>query len=157
MPTTYDTPVAAAVTFRVGPQRYGLPIDRVREIQKIVAFAEVPDENGTVLGMVDVRGEIVPVIDIRRLIGLPLAPYTLDTPMIVVASFAGPVALIVDAVDTVVDLPAGSAGAPPERHSLVSRILGVYRLDDEIVFLLDIDALLEPVDLGDEGRPDTDG
>lgn len=156
MATAYDTQLASAVTFRAGPQRYALPIERVREIQKIVAFAEVPDENGTVLGMVDIRGEIVPVVDVRTLIGLPLELHTLETPMIVVRSSVGPVALIVDAVETVVELPAGLAGAAPEMHSLASRVLAVHRLDDELVFLLDIDALLEPVDLPDEGRPAAD-
>jgi purine-binding chemotaxis protein CheW len=156
MPTTYDTPLATAVTFRAGHQRYAVPIERVREIQKIVAFAEVPDENAMVIGMVDIRGEIVPVVDVRRLLGLPAEPYTLDTPMLVVSSTAGPVALIVDTVDTVAEMPADAAGAVPEMHSLASRVLGVHRIDDELVFLLDIDALLEPVELPEEGRAQGD-
>jgi purine-binding chemotaxis protein CheW len=151
MTTAYDTRLTSAVTFRVGPQRYAFPIERVREIQKIVAYAEVPDESGMVLGMVDVRGEIVPVVDIRSLIGLPLEPYTLETPMVVVGSSAGPVALIVDAVESVVDLSTDPADAP-EMHSLASRVLGVHRLGDELIFLLDIDALLEPVELPEQGR-----
>lgn len=139
-----DTRALMGITFWAGTQRYALPIDRVREIQQIVAFAEVPDETGLVLGMVDVRGEIVPVVDIRTLIGLPREPYTLDTPMIVILGAGGPVALIVDAVDTVVDLPAEGAGPAPVMHSLASRILGVHHLDDGLVFVLDADALLEP-------------
>jgi purine-binding chemotaxis protein CheW len=142
-----DTRALMGITFWAGTQRYALPIDRVREIQQIVAFAEVPDETGLVLGMVDVRGEIVPVVDIRTLIGLPREPYTLDTPMIVMLGAGGPVALIVDAVDTVVDLPAEGAGPAPVMHSLASRILGVHHLDDGLVFVLDADALLEPVEL----------
>jgi purine-binding chemotaxis protein CheW len=147
-----DTRALMGITFWAGTQRYALPIDRVREIQQIVAFAEVPDETGLVLGMVDVRGEIVPVVDIRTLIGLPREPYTLDTPMIVMLGADGPVALIVDAVDTVVDLPAEDSGPAPAMHSLASRILGVHHLDDGLVFVLDADALLEPVELPGSGE-----
>jgi purine-binding chemotaxis protein CheW len=156
MPATYDTPLSTAVTFRAGQQRYALPIERVREIQKIVAFAEVPDDNGMVTGMVDIRGEIVPVVDVRSLLGLPNAPYTLDTPMVVVSSGFGPVALVVDAVDAVIAISSDEAAAVPEMHSLASRTLGVHRADDELVLLLDIDALLEPVDLPREGRSQGD-
>jgi purine-binding chemotaxis protein CheW len=140
------------ITFWAGAQRYALPIDRVREIQQIVAFAEMPDETGLILGMVDVRGEIVPVVDVRTLIGLPREPYTLDTPIMVIRGADGPVALIVDAVDTVVDLPADGAGSAPAMHSLASRILGVHHLHDGLVFVLDADALLEPVELPGLGQ-----
>jgi purine-binding chemotaxis protein CheW len=147
MPTTYDTPLATAVTFRAGRQRYALPIGRVREIQKIVAFADVPDESAMVIGMVDIRGEIVPVVDVRSLLGLPVQPYTLETPMVVVSSASGPVALIVDAVDAVAEITADGAGTVPEMHSLAPRVLGVHRIAEELVFLLDIDRLLEPVEV----------
>jgi len=147
-----DTRALMGITFWAGTQRYALPIDRVREIQQIVAFAELPDETGLVLGMVDVRGEIVPVVDIRTLIGLPREPYTLDTPMIVMLGARGPVALIVDAVDTVIDLPAEGIGPAPAMHSLASRILGVHHLDDGLVFVLDADTLLERVELPGSGE-----
>jgi purine-binding chemotaxis protein CheW len=147
MPTTYDNPLATAVTFRAGHQRYALPIERVREIQKIVAFADIPDENAMVIGMVDIRGEIVPVVDVRSLLGLPVQPYTLETPMVVVSSASGPVALVVDAVDAVAEMSADGAGIVPEMHSLAPRVLGVHRIAEELVFLLDIDRLLEPVDV----------
>jgi len=147
MTTATDIRALTAVTFRVGSERYALPVERVREIQQIVAFADVPGGAGAVVGMVDVRGEIVPVVDARALIGMPPQPYTLDTPMIVALGPAGPVAFVVDAVDTVVELRADDAAAAPAMHPLASRIQAVHHLEDGLVFVLDADALLAPVDL----------
>ncbi len=142
-----DTRMLTAVTFRTGSERYALPIDRVREVQQIVAFAEVPGGSGAVIGMVDVRSEIVPVVDVRALIGLPPLPYTLETPMIVALGPDGPVALVVDAVETVVELAADAGGPAPAMHALASRISSVHRVEEGLVFVLDADALLAPLDL----------
>lgn len=152
MTAATDTRVLTAVTFRAGSERYALPIERIREIQQIVAFAEVPDGAGAVIGMVDVRGEIVPVVDVKALIGLPPEPYTLDTPMIVLLGPDGPVALIVDAVETVVELPADGGGPAPAMHSLASRIASVFHLEDGLAFVLDPDALLAPVGAPSDAR-----
>lgn len=152
MQTAHDTTLATAVTFRIDGQRYALPLDRVREIQKIVAFAEMPDESAMIVGMVDVRGEVLPVADARLLLGLHPEPYTLETPMIFVTSATGPVALIVDAVENVVEMSGEATTAVPAAHSLASRMLGAHRVDGDLVFLLDADALLAPVDLPAEGR-----
>ncbi|MBW6468817.1 MAG: chemotaxis protein CheW [Coriobacteriia bacterium] len=156
MQASHDTTLATAVTFRIGGQRYALPLERVREIQKIVAFAEMPDESAMIVGMVDVRGEVLPVVDARLLLGLQPEPYTLETPMIFVTSTAGPVALIVDAVDTVVELSGDAAAALPAAHALASRMCGAHRVDGELVFLLDADALLAPVDLPGGGQGASD-
>lgn len=156
MTSPVDMQSVSALVFTAAGQRYALPIDRVREVQQIVAFAEVPDETGKVIGMIDIRGEIVPAIDFRMLLGLSPERYTLETPMIVACSSRGPVALVVEAVDTVVDLPTSSAEPLPAIHPLAPRMLGVYRLGDALAFLLDVDALLEQVALLDVARTETD-
>ena len=146
----------ASVTFHAGAQRYALTVDRVREVQQIVSFADV-DHAGLVLGVIDVRGESVPVVDVRALIGLPAVARTLDTPMIVVRGPAGAVALLVDAVDAVMTLVPEEAEPAPSLHPLASRIRAVHRVSGELVFALDVDALLGPVgpgcadDAGHEG------
>lgn len=138
-----------AIAVRSAGQRYALPIEQVREIHQIVAFAEVPDETGTVLGMVDVRGEVVPAVDVRTLLGAPLEPHTPDSPMVIVTSGRGTVALVVDRVDAMFDVAADSLEPAPDLHPLSTRMLGACRYEEELIFFLDLETLLDPVDLVD--------
>jgi purine-binding chemotaxis protein CheW len=101
------TLVDEVVAFFLGGQRYALPIERVQEIQQIVALSEVPEIDEAVVGMVNLRGEVIPVVDGRRLIGLPVEPYTLETPMVICHYEGKLVALVVDEVQDVLGLPAG--------------------------------------------------
>jgi purine-binding chemotaxis protein CheW len=142
--------VERAVVFVLGSQRYGIPIDSVNEIQQIVAFADVPADGLGVVGMVNLRGEVVPAIDVRVLVGMETRPYTLETPMIITRVGAHVVALIVDRVEDVVELPEGCLQAASPMHALSSKMLGVARLGDGLVYLLDVDRLLAEGLLGEE-------
>lgn len=134
--------IERAVVFELGSQRYGIPIEQVNEIQQIVAFSDVPADGLGVVGMVNLRGEVVPAIDVRRLIGMEDRAYTLETPMIIVRSDEHLVALIVDHVEDVVELPEGCLQAASPMHALSSKMIGVARLDDGLVYLLDVDRML---------------
>jgi purine-binding chemotaxis protein CheW len=126
----------------LGSQRYGLPLDQVQEIQQIVAFSDVPSDGLGVVGMVNVRGDVVPAIDVRQLVGMDERAYTLETPMIIARAGAHSVALIVDAVEDVVTLPEGCLQTASPMHALSSKMIGVARLEDGLVYLLDVDRLL---------------
>ena len=145
--------VERAVVFHLGAQRYGIPIDRVNEIQQIVAFSDVPADGLGVVGMINLRGDVIPAIDVRQLVGMEERAYTLETPMIVARSGTHVVALIVDAVQDVVELPGGCLQEASPMHALSSKMIGVCRLDDGLVYLLDVDRLLAQVLLG-EGAGD---
>jgi len=144
--------VEQAVVFRLGAQRYGIPIDRVNEIQRIVAFSDVPADGLGVVGMINLRGEVIPALDVRRLVGMEDRRYTLETPMVITRSGAHVVALIVDEVEDVVRLPDGCLQAASPMHALSSKMIGVCRLDDGLVYLLDVDQLLAAALLGEEGK-----
>lgn len=131
-----------AVTFFLSGQRYALPIDRVQEIQQIVAFSEVPGGTSGVVGMVNLRGRVIPAVDLRRLLGLTSEEYTLETPMIICRIHDQLVALVADEVQDVVELPLGSLQEAPAMHSLAAKMLGVARMDDGLIYLLDLDQLL---------------
>ena len=121
--------VERAVVFHLGSQRYGIPIEQVNEIQQIVAFSDVPSDGFGVVGMVNLRGDVVPAIDVRRLVGMDELAYTLETPMIITRSGDHVVALIVDEVEDVVRLPEGCLQAASPMHALSNRMIGVARLD----------------------------
>lgn len=135
------------VTFHLAGQRYGLPIAKVQEIQQIVAFTGVPSVGSAVIGMINLRGQVIPAIDLRALFGLPHLEYHLDTPMVICRVDGHMVALVVDEVEDVIDLPEGCMSPPPGMHALASKMIGVCRLEAQLVFLLDVDRLVAPVDL----------
>ncbi len=134
--------VERAVAFFLGGQRYALPLDRVDEIQQIVAFSEVPEDSSAVVGMINMRGRVIPAVDMRRLVGLERVEYTLETPMIITQTRGQTVALIVDEVQDVLELPGGCLQETPPLHALASKMIGVCRMPDGLMNLLDIDSLL---------------
>ncbi|MGZ4358080.1 MAG: chemotaxis protein CheW, partial [Gaiellaceae bacterium] len=131
--------VERAVAFYLGGQRYALPIDRVNEIQQIVAFSDVPAGGQGVVGMVNLRGTVIPAIDLRRAVGVEPREYTLETPMIITRTGSQTVALIVDEVEDVIELPEDCLQEAPPMHALSSKMIGVCRLPDGLMYLLDID------------------
>lgn len=135
------------IAFHLGGQRYAVPIDVVQEIQQIVAFSEIPAAGGAVVGMVNLRGSVIPAIDMRFLIGLAPEEYTLETPMVICRAHGQLVALIVDEVEDVLTMPEGCLQDAPAMHSLSSKMLGVCRLDTDLVYLLDVESLVAPVEL----------
>lgn len=150
---TPETSVAIdqMVAFHLGDQRYALPIGSVQEIQQIVAFAQAPASSHAVVGMLNLRGQVIPAIDLRTLIGMPKEEYRLDTPMVICRTGDHLVALVVDEVEDVLDLPRHMLAPPPKLHSLSDRMIGVVHLDTELVFLLDVDLLVGPLGLDGAG------
>jgi len=136
--------VEQVVAFYLGGQRYALPIDRVQEIQQIVALSEVPEVDEAIVGMVNLRGQVIPAVDGRRLIGLQGEAYTLETPMIICRYRESLVALVVDEVQDVLGIPAGCVQDAPALHALSARMIGVATLADGLAYLFDLDKLLAP-------------
>ena len=139
------------VVFTMAGQSYGIPIERVQEIQQIVAFSEVPSGDSGVLGMMDLRGQVIPAVDLAHLVGVEALPHTLVTPMIVCRADGRLLAFVVDAVEDVLGVPAGCVQEPPAMHELSRKLLGVARLDQRLVYVLDVDRVIERVEIeGDD-------
>jgi len=134
--------VERAVAFILGGQRYALPIEVVREIQHIVAFSEVPSGGAGIVGMVNLRGNVIPAVDLRRFLGLEPRAYTLETPMIIAEYRDEVLALLVDEVEDVYELSPDCLQDPPALHQLSACMIGVARLADGLVYILDIDRLI---------------
>jgi purine-binding chemotaxis protein CheW len=135
------------VAFYLSGQRYAFPIVRVQEIQQIVEFSEIPSQGGPVVGMVNLRGAVIPALDMRVLVGLERRDYALETPMIICRSSDQLVAMIVDEVEDVLTMPDGCLQAPPRMHALGGKMIGVCRLDSGLVYLLDVEEILAPVSI----------
>jgi purine-binding chemotaxis protein CheW len=131
-----------AVTFRLESQIYGLPLEVVQEIQQLVEYTPLPDSAPALVGLIDLRGLVVPAIDLRVLVGLPQRDFTLETPMVFCRVREHVVCLIVDSVEDVVDLPAEGLQPPSNLYSMADRMLGMCRLAQGLVLMLDIDRLV---------------
>jgi purine-binding chemotaxis protein CheW len=133
------------MTFKLGAERYGVEILKVREIIGLMDVTRVPRAPDHVRGVVNLRGKVVPVVDLRRKFGMPACEPT-DLSVIVVVQYAleGSVVtmgVLVDEVLEVRSLDAEHIEPPPELGETTMDaqcILGVGKTDRSVVFLLDI-------------------
>ncbi|MCL4554896.1 MAG: chemotaxis protein CheW [Actinobacteria bacterium] len=141
-PAALSGDIQQVVAFRLGESRFCLPIQVVQEIQQVVEFSQSETQQGLAVGMMNLRGAVIPVFYLREFLGLSPRPYDIDTPMIICKVADGFVSMIVDEVDDVVVLPEGSLSPAPALHPLADVMLGVCRLNEELVVLLDVEGLL---------------
>ena len=133
------------VAFRLADETYGIPIMLVHEIIRWCEVTRIPRSMPHIRGVVNLRGNVVPVMDLRMRLGLPPAPETPETRIVVVEIGSGVVGMIVDSVNQVIRIPTDSIEPPAELIADVDEdlITGVGKLEDELVILLDIGKTLQ--------------
>jgi len=133
------------VVFRLAGERYGLPIRSVKEIIVLREVTRLPEMAGYMEGIVDLRGRIIPVINLRRKLGLPSGSPERTVRTIVAEFGEAEAGLVVDEVDGVVRVDASSMEAPPQTAQGDGRaVSGITRFQDRLVILLDPAVVLEP-------------
>jgi purine-binding chemotaxis protein CheW len=136
------------LTFVLGREEYGLPVLKVREIIKVMDITHVPQVPAHVLGVINLRGRVIPVIDLRRKFGLPAQDHTDRTCIIVaeVALAAAPVMMgvVVDAVSEVVNVAAAEIDDTPDfgGQNTTDYLLGLAKVKGSVKILLDLDRVL---------------
>ncbi len=132
------------LTFKLGEEEYGVQILKVREIIGLMDITKVPQMPGYVKGVINLRGKVIPVIDLRAKFNLPEVAYT-DQTCIIVIDVGGMVGTIVDAVQEVSDIAHDAIEPPPPLGSDVDSafILGLAKSKENVKILLDIDRVLE--------------
>lgn len=131
------------LTFLLSSEEYGLEILRVREIVKVMHITTLPRMPEHVKGVVNLRGKVVPVVDLRLKFGLDEAEYNEETCIIVVA-VSTETGIIVDTVQEVLDIHADQIEPPPTFDSSVNTkfILGIGKAGERVEILLDIGRIL---------------
>jgi purine-binding chemotaxis protein CheW len=143
------------LTFALGHEQYGLEILKVREIIGYMEITAVPQTPAYVKGVINLRGQVIPVVDLRAKFGMATTEVTEQTCIIVVeisqASRKFDTGIVVDQVEEVLDIAGKDIEASPQFGSSVdtSFILGMGKVGDTVKILLDIDKVLCNVDLGD--------
>lgn len=132
------------VVFELGDESYGVDISRVQDINRMQEITEIPHAPESVVGVINLRGRVIPVIDLRKRFGLPDAVHTKDTRIVVVHLDGNLIGVIVDAVSQVLRIPADIVEQPsPVLAGVDSRYLrGIAKLADRLVILLDLDFVL---------------
>lgn len=129
------------LTFRLHGGDYALAVGDVLEVLSMVALAHVPEAEPWLAGMLNLRGRVVPVIDLRRRLGLPARPIGLETPVIVAQCADRPVGLIVDEVIEVLTLAADALSAADELAGAAHPVLAIARTAERLILLLDLQRL----------------
>ena len=139
-----DTQKDKYLTFHLAGEDYGLEIAFVTEIIGIQRITEVPDMPDFVKGVINLRGKVIPVMDVRLRFQLPERDYDERTCIIVVDINATAVGLVVDQVNEVADIPEKDVEPPPRTtKGASSRYLkGMGKVGDEVRILLNVEKLL---------------
>ncbi|MCP4589685.1 MAG: purine-binding chemotaxis protein CheW [bacterium] len=138
------------LTFKLAEEEYGVVILKVREIIGIMSITAVPQMPAHMKGVINLRGKVIPVIDLRLKFGLEEIDHTEQT-CIIVVDVGKEIGIIVDTVSEVLDLRGENIEPPPAMGGSVdtSFILGMGKVDDEVKILLDIDKVLTTDELVD--------
>lgn len=126
-------------TFALAGYHFGIEVTTVHEVLRAQPMTRVPLAHPVVRGLINLRGQIVTALDLRRRLELPDRPADREPMNVVVGTADGPVSLLVDEIGDILTLPGAALERPPETlagaaHELVR---GVYRLDDRLLLILD--------------------
>lgn len=154
--TTTSTPGVAAetelsqhLTFLLGDEEYGIEILKVQELRGYMGVTPIPNTPAYICGVMNLRGAVVPVMDLRSRFSMPHLEYTRFTVIVVVTVREKVIGLVVDAVSDVVDvLPAQLRERPELGGQADMRFIGgMATLGEKLVVLLDLERLLSEDDL----------
>jgi purine-binding chemotaxis protein CheW len=146
---SFATDGSQYLTFRLGQEEYGVEILKVQEIKGYSAITPVPNTPAYFKGVMNLRGTIVPVVDLRAKFGMPEAEYNQFTVIIVLMVGTKVMGLIVDAVSDVLNIPKKDIQPTPDFGAQVDAqfINGMAKAGDKLVVLLDIDRVLGGAEL----------
>jgi purine-binding chemotaxis protein CheW len=132
------------VSFKIGDEEYGIDILNVQEINKMAQITKVPNAPEFVEGVINLRGRVIPVIDLRARLGLEKKEFDKDTRIIVAELNKSTVGFIVDAVSEVLRIPVSITENPPELVTGINSefIKSVGKLEDRLLILIDLNKIL---------------
>lgn len=138
------------LTFRLDQEEYGIDILKVQEIRGYESPTRVADAPSFIKGVVNLRGTIVPIVDMRLKFNCTKVEYNSFTVVIILNLRNRIVGIVVDSVSDVMELPPDSLKAAPDIDSVIdsSAVLGLGSLGERMLILLDIEKLMSAQDMG---------
>jgi purine-binding chemotaxis protein CheW len=132
------------ISFELNGEVFGIDIMVVQEIIRLVQITKVPNSPDFVDGVVNIRGKVIPVVDLRSRMGMPRKEHDNNTRIIVVELSGKTSGFIVDAVNEVLRIPLSITEAPPEIAAAVNSeyIKSVGKLEGRLLILIDLEKVL---------------
>ncbi|RLQ95925.1 chemotaxis protein CheW [Falsibacillus albus] len=136
------------IVFQLADKEYAIPVNQVRSIEKLQHITRVPGTVDFVEGVINLRGVVTPIVDMRKRFLLPEAAYTESTRIIIVAFNEMEVGFIVDAANDVLDLSADSIEPQPDVVGAIEAeyISSVAKLEKRLLILVHLEKVLNPID-----------
>ena len=132
------------LTFQLGAENFGIEIEHVIEIIVIQEITKVPDMPDFIVGVINLRGKVISVMDIRKRFAMEARDFDDRTCIIVVNIGDISIGLVVDTVSEVIDIPESEIDPPPRTHAGIGSnyIQGMGKVNDQVKILLDIEKIL---------------
>jgi len=139
------------VTFIVGGETYGVSVQKVQSINEMVDITCVPHSRSYIEGVINLRGAVVPVIDMRKKFALPVKEYDQFTVILIVEVKGRLVGMIADSVSDVVSIPASGIQKHIQFSTQVdtASIEGIGQADEQLIILLNADRFLDSENSGE--------
>jgi len=133
------------VSFKIGSEEFGVDILKVQEINRMVEITRVPQAPHYVEGVINLRGKVIPIVDLRKRFSLELKEHDKNTRIVVVDIGGNIMGMIVDSVSEVLRLPSNTIEPPPEIVTGINSeyIKGVAKLDDRLLIFLDLSKVID--------------
>ena len=133
------------VSFKIGSEEFGVDILKVQEINRMVEITRVPQAPHYVEGVINLRGKVIPIVDLRKRFNLDLKEHDKNTRIVVVDIGGNIMGMIVDSVSEVLRLPSSTIEPPPEIVTGINSeyIKGVAKLDDRLLIFLDLSKVID--------------
>lgn len=137
------------ISFTVGEEEYGLELLRVKEVIRMRQLTWLPKAPSCVKGIINLRGDVIPIVDLRDRFGLEPIEQTAMTRVIVVEVEGSLVGMVVDSASQVVRVPADQFDAPPTVMGAASRefITAVGKMTDKLVIMIDVNKILSTAEM----------
>src|SRR5262249_46630365 len=137
------------VGFRLDREAYAIPITTIQEIIVMKPITRIPQVPETIEGLINLRGSVIPIVNLRRLFGLPPREFDDETRTVIVNVGGRTLGYVVDEVTQVMRIAADQIQPAPVAVATVARkhIAGLARLDDGLLVILDIEKLFAPEEL----------
>jgi purine-binding chemotaxis protein CheW len=130
------------VVFGLDGRGYALPLHEVERVLPMVEISPLPEAPAIALGVINLQGDIIPVLDLRRRLGLPAREYDPSTQLLVAKSVHRTLALPVDEVLGVREVPTEDVTAPSSVLHGIGQVAGIVALDEGLLFIHDLERAL---------------
>lgn len=137
-------PMLRLITFELDKERYGVEVDQVREILRVSQYFPVPGAADYVVGITNIRGSVVTIIDGRKRFNLEATEFSDSSRMIVIESEDEIAAVVVDSVSDVIDVPKSSVDANPKMNARDDSpfISGVVTVENQLIIMLNVGRII---------------